>query len=62
LTARRVGYKPKSTRVTISTGRITQDFLLEANPLQLGEVVVTGPAPRPKSRSSATSATASRRT
>jgi len=42
LTARRVGYKPKSTRVTITAGRITQDFLLEANPLQLGEMVITG--------------------
>jgi len=42
LTARRVGYKPKSTRVTINAGHITQDFLLEANPLQLGEMVITG--------------------
>jgi TonB-linked SusC/RagA family outer membrane protein len=42
ITARRVGYKPKSARVTITGGTIAQDFLLEANPLQLGEVVVTG--------------------
>src|SRR5262249_6245597 len=42
VTARRVGYKPKSTRVTLSSGTTTQNFLLEANPLQLGEVVVTG--------------------
>jgi TonB-linked SusC/RagA family outer membrane protein len=42
LSARRVGYKPKLARVTIAPGNITQDFVLEANPLQLGEVVVTG--------------------
>jgi TonB-linked SusC/RagA family outer membrane protein len=42
LSARRVGYKPKLARVTITPGTITQDFLLEANPLQLGEVVITG--------------------
>ncbi|HEY2378542.1 MAG TPA: SusC/RagA family TonB-linked outer membrane protein [Gemmatimonadaceae bacterium] len=42
LSARRVGYKPKLARVTIVPGSVTQDFLLEANPLQLGEVVVTG--------------------
>ena len=42
LSARRVGFKPKLARVLIAPGTITQDFLLEANPLQLGEVVVTG--------------------
>ncbi|MFL5612055.1 MAG: SusC/RagA family TonB-linked outer membrane protein [Gemmatimonadaceae bacterium] len=42
LSARRVGYKPKLARLTIAPGSITQDFILEANPLQLGEVVVTG--------------------
>ena len=42
VTARRVGYKPKSARVTVNPGTVTQDFVLEANPLQLGEVVVTG--------------------
>jgi TonB-linked SusC/RagA family outer membrane protein len=42
ITARRVGYKPKSARLTLSSGTTTQNFLLEANPLQLGEVVVTG--------------------
>ena len=42
VTARRVGYRPKSARVTINPGSLTQDFVLEANPLQLGEVVVTG--------------------
>src|SRR5689334_20773016 len=42
ITARRVGYKPKSARITLNPGSTTQDFLLESNPLQLGEVVVTG--------------------
>ena len=42
LTARRVGYKPKTARITMNPGTITQNFVLEANPLQLGEVVVTG--------------------
>lgn len=42
ISARRVGYKPKSARITLSGGTIRQDFMLEANPLQLGEVVVTG--------------------
>src|SRR5262249_25459577 len=42
ITARRVGYKPKTARITLNPGTITQDFTLEANPLQLGEVVVTG--------------------
>lgn len=42
LSARRVGYKPKIVRVTITPGTVTADFTLEANPLQLGEVVVTG--------------------
>src|SRR5205823_626628 len=42
LTARRVGYRPQSVRITLSGGTITQDFTLEVNPLQLGEIVVTG--------------------
>ena len=42
LSARRVGYKPKLLRVTITPGTVTADFTLEANPLQLGEVVITG--------------------
>ena len=33
---------PKTARITLNPGTITQDFTLEANPLQLGEVVVTG--------------------
>jgi TonB-linked SusC/RagA family outer membrane protein len=42
VTARRVGYRPLNIRVTISSGTVTQDFELAANPLQLGEVVITG--------------------
>ena len=40
--ARRVGYKPRTVRITLAPGAITQDFALENNPLQLGEVVITG--------------------
>ena len=42
LSARRVGYKPRTVRITLSPGATTQDFALESNPLQLGEVVITG--------------------
>ena len=42
LSARRVGYKPKTARITLSGGDLVQDFDLEANPLQLGEIVITG--------------------
>ena len=42
VTARRVGYKPKSARIVVIGGTVRQDFVLESNPLQLGEVVVTG--------------------
>ena len=42
LTARAINYKPTSVSVTLGEGQITQDFALVANPLQLGEVVVTG--------------------
>ncbi|HEY2853802.1 MAG TPA: SusC/RagA family TonB-linked outer membrane protein [Gemmatimonadaceae bacterium] len=42
ISARRVGYKPKTARVTLSGGDLVQDFDLDANPLQLGEVVITG--------------------
>src|SRR5690349_7710988 len=42
LSARRVGYKPKPARVTLGTTDLVQDFDLESNPLQLGEVVITG--------------------
>jgi len=42
VTARRIGYTSRSATVTLSPGAIQQDFLLAANPLQLGEVIVTG--------------------
>jgi TonB-linked SusC/RagA family outer membrane protein len=42
LTARAISYKPQSVPVTLREGAITQDFTLAANPLQLGELVVTG--------------------
>jgi TonB-linked SusC/RagA family outer membrane protein len=42
ITARRVGYKPKSARMAVGGGAVTLNFVLEANPLQLGEVVITG--------------------
>ena len=39
-TARRVGYRPKSVRITITPGALTQDFALESNPLlELSETV-----------------------
>src|SRR5438128_8350013 len=42
LAARRLGYKSQTAQVTLSPGGVTHDFVLAANPLQLGEVVVTG--------------------
>ena len=42
LTARLVGYTPSSAQITLRGGTITQDFTLGANPLRLGEIVVTG--------------------
>jgi TonB-linked SusC/RagA family outer membrane protein len=41
LTAKLIGYKAKSVTVSLS-GTISQDFVLESNPLQLGVVIVTG--------------------
>ncbi|HET9463967.1 MAG TPA: SusC/RagA family TonB-linked outer membrane protein, partial [Gemmatimonadales bacterium] len=41
-TARLVGYKARSAQVSLSTGSAVQDFTLPDNPLQLGELVVTG--------------------
>jgi TonB-linked SusC/RagA family outer membrane protein len=41
LTAKLIGYKAKSVTITLA-GTITQDFVLESNPLQLGVVIVTG--------------------
>src|SRR6266568_915088 len=42
VTARRLGYKPMTVQITLTPGGVTHDFTLAANPLQLGEVVVTG--------------------
>src|SRR6266540_2570046 len=42
LTARRLGYKSQSALITLAGGGVTHDFALAPNPLQLGEVVVTG--------------------
>ena len=42
LVARRLGYKSQSAQVTLASGGVSHDFVLAANPLQLGEVVVTG--------------------
>jgi TonB-linked SusC/RagA family outer membrane protein len=43
LEARRLGYRPIQFQVTLAPGtNISHDFALSANPLQLGEIVVTG--------------------
>ena len=42
LTVRAINYKPQTATVALSAGQISQDFTLAPNPLQLGEVVVTG--------------------
>jgi TonB-linked SusC/RagA family outer membrane protein len=42
VTARLVGFKARSAQVDLSAGSVTQDFTLPDNPLQLGELVVTG--------------------
>jgi TonB-linked SusC/RagA family outer membrane protein len=42
LTSRVIGYKPESVQMTLREGAIEQDFRLDPNPLQLGEIVVTG--------------------
>ena len=42
LTARQIGYKPLDVEITLGGGSVVQDFVLESNPLQLGEIVVTG--------------------
>jgi TonB-linked SusC/RagA family outer membrane protein len=41
LTARRIGYKEVSARITLSAGQITHDFTLASNPIQLEGIVVT---------------------
>ena len=42
LTARLIGFKAQSVQITLSAGNLTQNFTLGANPLRLGEVIVTG--------------------
>ena len=42
ITARLIGFRSVTLPITLSPGTITRDFTLAANPLQLGEVVVTG--------------------
>ena len=42
LSVRALGYKPSVATITISGGTVAHDFTLVANPLRLGEVVVTG--------------------
>ncbi len=42
VTVRLVGYKPRSAQVDLTRGSVVQDFSLADNPLQLGELVVTG--------------------
>jgi TonB-linked SusC/RagA family outer membrane protein len=42
LTARFMGYKPKTVAITLSAGTITQNFELNVDVLELEEVVVTG--------------------
>ncbi len=43
LEARRIGLKPDTAVITLTAGsNVTHDFVLTANPLQLGEVVITG--------------------
>src|SRR2546422_3444834 len=44
LVARRLGYKSQSAQLTLTAGGVTHDFVLAANPLQLGEVVEIGRA------------------
>lgn len=42
LGVRAIGFRNTSTLITLSGGPISKDFALAANPLRLGEVVVTG--------------------
>ena len=42
ITARAIGFKPQTAAVALAEGQIGQDFALAINPLQLGEIVVTG--------------------
>jgi TonB-linked SusC/RagA family outer membrane protein len=42
LSVRAIGYKPDTRDVTLTEGESAQNFSLSPNPLQLGELVVTG--------------------
>lgn len=42
LSVRAIGYKPQTREISLTEGESAQDFTLAPNPLQLGEVVVTG--------------------
>ena len=42
LTARALGYRPSTVTFNLTPGTVAKDFVLAANPLRLGEVVVTG--------------------
>jgi TonB-linked SusC/RagA family outer membrane protein len=42
ITARAIGFKPQTVQVALTEGTIDQNFDLAVNPLQLGEIVVTG--------------------
>jgi len=42
VTARRLGYKASTAQITLAPGIVERDFALAPNPLQLGEIVVTG--------------------
>src|SRR5687768_4088111 len=42
LSVRLIGYRPRTAQITLRPGAITQDFTMSANPLQLGEVIITG--------------------
>jgi TonB-linked SusC/RagA family outer membrane protein len=42
ITARRIGYTVRTATITVTPGEIRQNFVLGANPLRLGDVVVTG--------------------
>lgn len=42
VTVRAINYKARTVQVVLTEGIVTTDFTLDVNPLQLGEVVVTG--------------------
>jgi len=42
LTARSIGYKPATRTITLAPGTLEQSFVLQADPFQLEELIVTG--------------------